>query len=56
MRKPPSIGVAKYFPSPDAIGIRGATFGDLWKPVASLVAISIVLIAMSARAFQKTVT
>ena len=36
--------------------IRGATFGDLWKPVASLVGISIVLIALSARAFQKTVT
>jgi drug efflux transport system permease protein len=36
--------------------IRGATFGDLWRPVASLVAISIVLIALSARAFQKTVS
>jgi len=36
--------------------IRGASFGDLWRPVASLVAISCVLIALSARAFQKTVS
>ncbi len=38
------------------IVIRGATFFDLWEPVAAMLAISIVLIAASARAFQKTVT
>ena len=38
------------------IVIRGATFGDLWEPVLSLLAISLVLIAISARAFQKTVS
>ncbi len=38
------------------IVIRGATFFDLWEPVAALLVISIVLIAASARAFQKTVT
>lgn len=37
-----------------AIVIRGATFQDLWEPVLALVAISIVLIAASARAFRKT--
>ena len=35
------------------IVIRGATFVDLWQPVTALVAISIVLIAASARAFKK---
>src|SRR5438105_2367752 len=35
--------------------IRGASFADLWRPVASLIAISCVLIALSARAFQKTI-
>jgi ABC-2 type transport system permease protein len=38
------------------IVIRGATFFDLWEPVAALLVISAVLIAASARAFQKTVT
>ena len=38
------------------IVIRGATFADLWEPVLALVAMSIVLIAASARAFQKTVS
>ena len=38
------------------IVIRGASFDDLWKPVLSLIAISIVLIAASARAFKKTVS
>jgi drug efflux transport system permease protein/drug efflux transport system ATP-binding protein len=38
------------------IVIRGATFGDLWQPVVSLLVISTVLIAASARAFQKTMT
>jgi len=38
------------------IVIRGATFFDLWEPVAALLAISGVLIAASARAFQKRVT
>ncbi len=38
------------------IVIRGASFTDLWEPVLSLLAISTVLIAASARAFQKTVT
>jgi len=38
------------------IVIRGATFFDLWEPVAALLVLSAVLIAASARAFQKTVT
>ena len=38
------------------IVIRGATFADLWEPVLALVAMSVVLIAASARAFQKTVS
>lgn len=38
------------------IVIRGSTFTDLWQPVVSLLAISLVLIAVSARAFQKTVS
>lgn len=38
------------------IVIRGATFFDLWEPVVALLVISAVLIAASARAFQKTVT
>ena len=39
-----------------AIIIRGASFIDLWPSVAALLAISAVLIAASARAFQKTVS
>jgi ABC-2 type transport system permease protein len=39
-----------------AIVIRGATFWDIWEPVAALVAISAVLIALSATAFKKTVS
>lgn len=39
-----------------AIIIRGATFTDLWESVLSLLAISTVLIAVSARAFKKTVS
>ncbi|PYQ46924.1 MAG: hypothetical protein DMF59_20285 [Acidobacteria bacterium] len=39
-----------------AIVIRGATFWDIWQPVAALVTISIVLIALSATAFKKTVS
>src|SRR5258706_10451643 len=38
------------------IVIRGATFFDLWEPVSALLVISVILIAASARAFQKTVT
>ena len=38
------------------IVIRGASFADLWEPVLALVVMSIVLIAASARAFQKTVS
>jgi ABC-2 type transport system permease protein len=38
------------------IVIRGASFGDLWQPVISLLAISAVLIAASARAFNKTIS
>src|SRR6266550_4885501 len=34
--------------------IRGAGFWDLWEPVAALLAISAVLISLSARGFQKT--
>ncbi len=36
--------------------IRGAGFADLWPSVTALVIISAVLIAMSARAFQKTIS
>ena len=36
--------------------IRGAGFADLWPSVAALVLISAVLIAMSARAFHKTIS
>jgi ABC-2 type transport system permease protein len=38
------------------IVIRGATFADLWEPVVALLVISTVLIAVSARAFKKTVS
>ncbi|HET7434822.1 MAG TPA: ABC transporter permease [Thermoanaerobaculia bacterium] len=38
------------------IVIRGASFEDLWQPVLSLLGISTVLIALSARAFKKTVS
>jgi ABC-type multidrug transport system permease subunit len=38
------------------IVIRGATFADLWEPVLALLVISAVLIAVSARAFKKTVS
>lgn len=38
------------------IVIRGATFADLWEPVFALLAISAVLIGVSARAFRKTVS
>ncbi|MEO6259236.1 MAG: ABC transporter permease [Thermoanaerobaculia bacterium] len=37
------------------IVIRGASLADLWEPVLALVVISVVLVAASARAFQKTV-
>ena len=36
--------------------IRGASFADLWEPVFALLAISVVLILVSARAFKKTVS
>ncbi len=39
-----------------AIVIRGAGFWDIWQPVSALLAISVVLIALSARAFKKTVS
>jgi ABC-2 type transport system permease protein len=39
-----------------AIIIRGATLSDLWSEVFALLAISAVLIAASARAFQKTIS
>jgi ABC-2 type transport system permease protein len=38
------------------IVIRGANFEDLWQPVAALLALSVILIAASARAFKKTVS
>lgn len=38
------------------IVIRGATFVDLWEPVLALLAISAILIGVSARAFRKTVS
>ena len=37
------------------IVIRGATLADLWEPVVALIAISVVLVAASARAFHKTI-
>jgi len=36
--------------------IRGASFADLWEHVAALLAIALVLVAGSARAFRKTVS
>jgi ABC-2 type transport system permease protein len=39
-----------------AIVIRGASFWDIWQPVAALVLISVILIALSATAFKKTVS
>jgi len=33
--------------------IRGASFGDLWRPVVSLIVISVTLIGISARSFEK---
>jgi len=39
-----------------AIVIRGAGFWDIWQPVAALVGISVLLIALSATAFKKTVS
>jgi ABC-2 type transport system permease protein len=39
-----------------AIVIRGATFAELWHPVAALLVIAAVLVAGSARAFKKTVS
>jgi ABC-2 type transport system permease protein len=38
------------------IVIRGASFAELWHPVAALLAIAVVLVAGSARAFKKTVS
>jgi ABC-2 type transport system permease protein len=36
--------------------IRGAVFGDLWRSVAALLVIAVVLVAGSTRAFHKTIT
>lgn len=36
--------------------IRGAGFTDLWESVAALIAMSVILIGLSARAFRKTVS
>ena len=36
--------------------IRGASFGDLWRSVAALIAIAAVLLAASTRAFHKTIS
>jgi drug efflux transport system permease protein len=36
--------------------IRGAVFGDLWRDVVALLAIAVVLLAGSTRAFHKTIT
>jgi ABC-2 type transport system permease protein len=36
--------------------IRGATFPDLWRSVAALIVIAVVLVAASTRAFHKTVS
>jgi ABC-2 type transport system permease protein len=36
--------------------IRGASFGDLWRNVAALLLIAVVLVAASTRAFRKTIT
>jgi len=36
--------------------IRGATFPDLWRSVAALIAIAVVLVAASTRAFHKTIS
>lgn len=53
--------VAKLLPATHFIAIsrgiiiRGASFMDLWPNVAALVAVSVVLVLASTRAFQKTV-
>ena len=44
------IGIAR------GIIIRGATFSDLWPHVAALLAIAVVLVAASTRAFRKTIS
>lgn len=36
--------------------IRGATFPDLWRSVAALIVIAVVLVAASTRAFHKTIS
>jgi ABC-2 type transport system permease protein len=44
------IGIAR------GIIIRGADFGDLWRDVAALIVIAMVLVAASTRAFRKTIS
>jgi ABC-2 type transport system permease protein len=58
----PLRGVAQILPATHFIAIsrgiiiRGASFQDLWSHVAALLAIAAVLVAGSARAFQKTIS
>jgi len=52
----PLIPATHFIRLARGIIIRGATFADVWEPVGALVLISIVLIAASARAFQKTIS
>ena len=50
------VEIPPYIWQPILRGIilRGATFMDLWEHVAALVAIALVLVAASSRAFRKT--
>jgi ABC-2 type transport system permease protein len=54
--------ISKFLPATHFIAIsrgiiiRGASFWDLWEHVAALVAMAAFLVAMSTRAFRKTVT
>lgn len=50
----PIIPATHFIRIARGIIIRGATLDDLWSPVLALVIISMVLIALSARAFKKT--
>jgi ABC-2 type transport system permease protein len=50
------IPATYYIKIARGIIIRGAGFFDLWQEVAALLAISVILVAASTRAFQKTIS
>jgi ABC-2 type transport system permease protein len=49
------IPATHYIAISRGIVLRAASFGDLWEHVAALAAIATVLVALSARAFKKTI-